>query len=70
MKTHKFDGVSFVSGIVITAIGLLFLIPSAPTEIFDNLGDIGAWIWPVVFVSIGVAVLIPALARSRQEPED
>ncbi len=70
MKTHKFDGVSFVSGIVITAIGLIFLIPSAPTEIFDNLGNIGSWIWPVVFVSIGVAVLVPALTRARQEPEE
>lgn len=70
MKKHKFDGVSFISGIVITAIGLLFLIPSAPTEIFDNLGDIGGWIWPVVLVSIGVAVLVPAITRARQEPEE
>ena len=28
MKTHKFDGVSFFSGLFIAAIGLLYLIPN------------------------------------------
>ena len=70
MRTHRFDGVSFVSGIVITAIGLLFLIPNAPTEVFENLGNIGGWIWPLLFVSVGIAVLVPALSRARNESDN
>ncbi len=70
MNTHKFDGVSFVAGIVIAAIGLWFLIPGTPIEIFESIGDVASWIWPAVLVAVGVAVLIPALARTRQEPKD
>lgn len=70
MNSHKFDAVSFVAGIVIAAIGLWFLIPGTPIEIFDNLGDVASWIWPAILVLIGVAVLVPALVRTRREPED
>lgn len=70
MSTHKFDGVSFVAGIVLAAIGLWFLIPGTPIEIFENIRDVASWIWPAVFVVVGIAVLIPALARTRQEPDD
>lgn len=70
MNTHKFDGVSFVAGLVLAAMGLWFLIPGTPTEILDNIGDIASWIWPAIFVVVGIAVLVPALAKTRQEPED
>ena len=70
MNTHKFDSVSFVSGVVLAAIGIFFLIPGTPLEIFDSIGEIGSWIWPAILVVVGVAILVPALARSRQEPED
>ncbi len=46
MKTHKFDVVSFLSGLVVTGIGLLFLIPQDTSDVWSFLGDIGAWFWP------------------------
>ena len=70
MKAHKFDGISFFSGLVITLVGLLFLIPSQPTDVIDALGRIGNWFWPALFVAIGVAVLIPALTMGRKSGDD
>lgn len=69
MKSHKFDGVSFFSGIVITAIGLLFLIPDTPSEIFEALGGLGSWFWPIALLVIGVAVLIPVFFPKRGDEE-
>ena len=70
MKTHKFDAISFFSGIVITAIGLLFLIPTAPSDLFDAVGALGNWFWPVLLLTIGAAVLAPVFIRSKDQDED
>ena len=70
MKRHEFDGVSFVAGILLAAVGLWFLVPGTPIEIFENIGDIASWIWPVVLVAVGIAILAPALARTRRDPDD
>ncbi len=32
MKSHAFDAISFITGLVATAIGLLFLIPQEPVR--------------------------------------
>ena len=69
MKTHRFDALSFVSGLVMTLIGLLFLLPSEPSDVFTILGDIGNWFWPVLLGVIGIAVLAP-LAWRRSKGED
>jgi len=69
MKTHKFDVLSFVSGLVMTLIGLLFLLPAEPSDVFAILGDIGNWFWPVLLTVVGVAVLAP-LAWSRSQDDD
>ena len=75
MKSHRFDSLSFLVGLVVTLIGLVFLIPANPVDVLDLFGDIGNWFWPVVFVAVGVAVLAPLTARGRHddgepEPED
>jgi hypothetical protein len=70
MKTHRFDTFSFVSGLVAVAIGLLFLLPSQPGEIFDFIGEAGTWLLPAFLLTIGVAVLAPPLFRSRGEQEN
>lgn len=70
MQRHEFDGVSFVAGILFAAIGIWFLIPGAPTQIFDNLGEVAGWIWPAALVAIGIAVLVPALTKTRRDPDD
>lgn len=64
MKTHRFDTLSFISGLVIAAVGLLFLVPSEPGAIFDFVGDVGAWLLPTFLLTIGLVVLIPPLLRS------
>ena len=70
MKTHKFDGVSFFTGLLITVIGLLYLIPNTPSDIIDAITGLGAWFWPILLLALGVAVLIPAFwSRDNDEKE-
>jgi hypothetical protein len=66
MKVHSFDVLSFLAGLVITAIGLAFLLLPDVGDIIDVFTDGSSWIWPVLFITIGVAVLIPLAARSRE----
>lgn len=61
MKTHRFDVISFVSGLVITFLGLVFLIPQTPVDIIDIVTGFGTWFWPVVLLVIGIAVLAPVI---------
>ncbi len=64
MKTHRFDAISFVTGLVFLGIGLIYLIPRDVTQIIDVFVNAGSWVWPVLFLTIGVAVLVPALRKS------
>jgi len=66
VKTHRFDGVSFFSGLFITLLGLVFLIPNAPSDIIDAIGGLGSWFWPILFVAVGVGILIPVLMPSKK----
>lgn len=70
MKLHRFDPLSFITGLVMVGIGLAFLIPADPTEIFAFFDDFGAWFWPVILVIVGIAIIVPAATRSRQSTED
>lgn len=63
MRIHKFDPLSFLAGLVITVIGLLFLLSPDAGGIIDVLTDAGSWFWPVVFIAVGVAILAPLAAR-------
>ena len=69
MKRHRFDALSFVSGLVMALIGLLFLLPEEPSDLFAILGDIGNWFWPVALGVVGIAVLAP-LAWRRVDGDD
>jgi hypothetical protein len=69
MKTHKFDAISFLAGLAITGIGLVFLLLPELGSIIDFFTDAGAWFWPIVFLAIGFAVLAPAVTR-RRDHED
>lgn len=68
MKTHRFDGVSFVSGLIITALGLLYLIPVEPVGIWDAVSKIGSWFWPVLLIVIGLSIVVPVvIPKDKQE---
>lgn len=67
MQLHRFDIVSFIFGVVFTGLGVTFL----STEI-TGLGANSEWIWPIVLLVIGAAVLASALmgVRSRATAEE
>lgn len=67
MKTHKFDTLSFVSGLLFTGFGLLFLIPNQTDDLIDSIVDIGSWAWPMILLAVGLAIVIPALLNTGQD---
>ena len=69
MKTHRFDPLSFITGLIATAIGLAFLIPEEPTDVIGLLDDFGAWFWPVLLVVVGIAIIIPAATGRKDEDQ-
>ncbi|HWB87866.1 MAG TPA: hypothetical protein VG872_01515 [Acidimicrobiia bacterium] len=70
MKTHRFDALSFISGLVAAAIGLIFLIPAEPSGLFDAIGDLGSWFWPTLLILIGIAVIAPLAFGPRDGSEE
>jgi hypothetical protein len=72
MKTHAFDPISFICGLLATAIGLIYLIPAESSDLFGMVGDIVQWFWPVLLITLGAAVLLPLVIRGAKsdEPED
>jgi hypothetical protein len=71
MKTHSFDGLSFFAGLVITGIGLGFLLVPDVFELVDLFTDAGSWFWAVVLIALGIAVIAPAISRRHSaEPEN
>jgi hypothetical protein len=70
MKTHRFDALSFLAGLVITAIGLTFLLLPGIDDIVEVLTDSGAWFWPVVLIVIGIAVLAPLAVKGAGGDDD
>jgi len=70
MKTHSFDGVSFFSGLVVTVIGLLFLIPNTPGQVIDAFTAMGGWFWPILFLAIGLAVIVPVLIPRKSKDDE
>jgi hypothetical protein len=70
MKTHRFDAISFISGVVATVVGLVFLVPQTPVDLIDAVTSLGAWFWPVLLLVVGIAILVPVfMTRSGQDEE-
>lgn len=74
MKRHEFDTLSFIAGLLTAAVGLLFLIPAATSDLIGLAARLAVWVWPVLFLIIGVAVLVPLFVSkeddgSVREPE-
>jgi cytochrome c-type biogenesis protein CcmH/NrfF len=70
MKSHRFDAISFISGLVAAIIGLVFLVPQNPVDLIDAVTSLGAWFWPVLLLVIGLAVLVPVfVTRSAEDAE-
>jgi uncharacterized membrane protein HdeD (DUF308 family) len=69
MKPHRFDAISFISGVVSVVLGLVFLIPQTPVDLIDAITSLGAWFWPALLVVVGIAILVPVFASRRAEEE-
>ncbi len=70
MKPHKFDTLSFISGLVFTGFGLMFLIPSDTGDLIDLFVDAGSWAWPLILLGIGLAIVVPVFLKSEDSEED
>lgn len=70
MKRHEFDTLSFIAGVLTTGVGLLFLIPFASRDLIGLAARMAVWIWPILFLVIGAAVLVPAFTRRDTEDSD
>ncbi|HEX2420626.1 MAG TPA: hypothetical protein VHL55_03415 [Acidimicrobiia bacterium] len=71
MKAHKFDVWSLIGGLVLTAVGLLILLPNTTTLIeFQQLSLFFDLILPVLALVVGVALVVPALRRRQPEPSE
>lgn len=69
MKTHRFDAISFISGVVITLLGLAFLIPETPVDVVEAIASVTGWFWPVLLMVIGGAILLPVFLRKEDDAE-
>lgn len=69
MRRHRFDPISFVGGIVFTAVGLLFLLPERPVGIIDLAVRAGRWALPTLLLVSGIAVLMSALTRGERDDD-
>jgi hypothetical protein len=70
MKSHRFDAISFISGLVAALIGLVFLVPQTPLDLIDAVTSLGSWFWPVLLLVIGLAVLVPVFVKRSAEDEE
>ncbi len=65
MKPHRFDAVSFISGCLLVAVGLVFLIPFDVSSLIDALVSAVSWAGPVIALAVGLALILSALRPDR-----
>lgn len=66
MKAHRIDYWSLLAGLVLAGAGLLILIPASSTQVVLNLDGFFDFIFPVLALVLGAALVIPALRRKDQ----
>ena len=64
MYKHRFDPISFVFGLGFVALALLFTLPADPWDIYFGGVTLG-WVWPLVIIGAGVALLAPMIRQTR-----
>ena len=72
MYKHRFDPISFVFGLAFVALAILFVVPGDPWDIYFG-GVVLGWLWPVLIIGAGVALLAPLVrtpAPNAEGPND
>jgi hypothetical protein len=69
MKRHPLDPWSLIGGVVLTGLGLLFLIPAEPLDLTNGFRNLFGWALPVLVVLVGLALIAPALRKQQDESE-
>jgi hypothetical protein len=72
MQQHRFDPISFVFGLLFVSLAALFALPIEPWDVFFGGIELG-WLWPLVIIAAGVALLAPSFRQWRKdgdEPEE
>jgi hypothetical protein len=62
---RPFNRTSLAAGLVFLVLGVIFLLEAL--DVFDLRG---AYVWPVVLIVIGAAVLVSGLRASRRPPPE
>ena len=65
MKRHSFDVISFLFGALFVAAGVSSVLFDSAFSRFD-----GRWVWPIVLVVAGVAVLVATWSRRGNPGSD
>ena len=69
MKRHQLDPWSLIGGVVLTGLGLLFLIPTEPFDLTNGFRNIFGWGLPVLVILVGLALIAPAFRRREEASE-
>lgn len=70
MYKHRFDPISFVFGLGFVALALLFTLPADPWDIyFGGVLPLG-WVWPLLIIGAGAALLAPILRQPAEALSD
>lgn len=64
MRRHSFDPTSFILGLVVAGLAVVYLVAEAEDRAID-----GAWIFPVALIGLGIAAVVAGLSRAlRRAP--
>lgn len=69
MYKHRFDPISFVFGLAFIALALMFTLPTDPWDLLFGGINLG-WLWPLVIIAAGAALLAPVMRNDQETPDD
>lgn len=62
MRRHRFDILSFLSGLVFAGAGVAYLVNDASWRF-----DVGPWLWPILLLIGGAVILLSTLVDERRQ---
>lgn len=69
MRRHGFDAVSFLAGVLLIALGLIFFLPTSVSHLVTVILDLSRWALPALALLVGGVVVATTLMH-RQSAGD